>query len=85
MKLILAFVLLLSSAAFAQDQRKKVTPEDFGAVPVIPQRYQIVSTNRGAHSVFRVDTVTGEVSYCFAINRADEAAAFGVRCVPQVK
>ena len=50
-------------------------------------RYQIVSTSEGLHSIFRVDTVTGEVSYCFVVSDSNDfnAPSTGVRCVPPAR
>lgn len=73
MKLILAFILLLSPLAIAQDQPQKVG------------RYQIAITAHGIHSVFRVDTVTGAISYCYPYSASGDLQfqAIGVKCVSE--
>ena len=67
---------LISSLCFAQAPTKEAPP-----------RYQIVSTSNGAHSVFRLDTVTGAVTYCHIVVVGNDfnSGVTGVRCVPQVK
>jgi hypothetical protein len=71
------FLALLSLTCYAEDrQPTKDTP-----------RYQIVSTSNGLHSIFRVDTVTGAVSYCYVVSASPDfnVPATGVRCVPEAR
>jgi hypothetical protein len=71
------FLALLSATCYAEDrQRTNDTP-----------RYQIVSTSHGLHSIFRVDTVTGAVSYCYVVSDSSDfnVPATSVRCVPEAR
>ncbi|MEO8006885.1 MAG: hypothetical protein ABI771_18350, partial [Betaproteobacteria bacterium] len=62
-RLVSVFLLaLLSANCYAEDrQPAKDMP-----------RYQIVSTSNGLHSIFRVDTATGEVSYCYVVSASPD-------------
>jgi len=47
-------------------------------------KFQIVAPAQGSHAVFKLDTATGAVSYCFPYGGEPQPApAKGVRCVAQ--
>jgi hypothetical protein len=76
-RIMSVFFVLLSATCNAEDrQSTKDTP-----------RYQIVSTSNGLHSIFRVDTNTGAVSYCYVVSASPDfnVPATGVRCVAEAR
>jgi hypothetical protein len=75
-----ALLVLLSLTSTICDAQAQRPPKE-------GQRYQIVSTSNGLHSIFRVETVTGEVSYCYVISTSPDfnVPATGVRCVAQAR
>lgn len=77
-RLVPAFLLVLSSMTCHAEDRQPAKD--------MP-RYQIVSTSNGLHSIFRVDTLTGEVSYCYVVSASPDfnVPATGVRCVAQAR
>ena len=47
-------------------------------------KFQIVAPAQGSHAVFKLDTTTGTVSYCFPYGGEPQPGpAKGVRCVAQ--
>jgi hypothetical protein len=74
MKFILAFALLLTPLAAAQEQPQKIG------------RYQIVTAPTPPHSIFRIDTITGEISYCYPISTPSSGSqAAAVVCVREIQ
>ena len=48
-------------------------------------RYQIVATTHGVYSVFRLDTMTGELSFCTVQATDSGSPVSGVKCTqPQL-
>lgn len=69
-------VLFLASIATLVYAQQGGTNSKFG-------RYQIVPTSHGMHSVFKIDTASGDVSYCYTYVVDTTGPVQGVHCVLQ--
>lgn len=76
----IAITAVLAVIAFAAYAQVGFTP----AKPP-PARFEMLINTHGGHSVFRMDTQTGAITYCYTVTTKREFGAEWIQCVAERK